>query len=145
LSRNAIIFSIVAAVVFVGLTVGIIGFIGMIFVNTPASVKPASDESRIAEANADANLGDAGILELRCGVPDKVVDTSNDNPRPPIPSRLDSYKKPGLKIGFVPKGGHIGDPPPYRWSLLGVVDSKTNKRIGMDEAVKRLPCWKGTK
>ena len=41
---------------------------------------------------------DADLLVFRCGEPDKVIDTSHDDPRPLIPSRLITYRKAHLRI-----------------------------------------------
>jgi len=89
---------------------------------------------------------DAELLIQRCGKPDKDDSTENDNPRPPIPSRLIDYKKARLRFAYLPGGDtHVGDPPPYKWKFFGVVDLKTNKAVtaGQLESVlsKRLPCF----
>lgn len=90
---------------------------------------------------------DAELLLYRCGKPDRDESTENDVPRPPIPSRIIEYRKSKLRIAYVPGGNtRVGDPPPYKWKLLGIVDMRTNKAVSAAqlEAVisKRLPCWK---
>lgn len=86
---------------------------------------------------------DADLAVYRCGQPDAVLDTSYDDPRPPIPSRLVTYRKARLKFAYVPTDP-IGNPPPYHWKMMGVIDTRTNRAIGADnlEAVlhARLPC-----
>lgn len=84
---------------------------------------------------------DADLLISRCGPPDIDDTTAFDNPRPPIPTRIIKYRRAKLRIAFYPGDARVGDPPPYRWKLLGVVDERTEKAIQLPEAVQRLPCW----
>ncbi len=88
---------------------------------------------------------DAELLLYRCGKPDKDDSTENDNPRPPIPSRIIEYRKPKLRFAYAPGvDTRLGDPPPYKWKMLGIVDLRTNKAVSAAqlESVlsKRLPC-----
>ncbi len=39
--------------------------------------------------------------------------------------------------------GKVGDPPPYKWKLFGISDTKTNAVVPAGEATRRLPCWAG--
>lgn len=86
---------------------------------------------------------DADLLVYRCGQPDKVLDTSDDNPRPPIPSRILTYRKAHLKIAYLPSEP-IGQPPPYHWKVIGMIDTRTNHAIEASKMQttleKRLPC-----
>lgn len=86
---------------------------------------------------------DSELLIYRCGKPDKVLDTSWDNPRPPIPSRLLTYRKAHLKIAYLPSGA-IGEPPPYHWKFMGLIDTRNNSAVSADRLKstlqQRLPC-----
>lgn len=109
-------------------------------------------DSAPAPANASDSLGrsvpasvtnDAELLVYRCGKPDKVLDTSEDDPRPPIPSRIMTYQKAHLKIAYIP-GGPFDQPPPYHWKIMGVIDTRTNTAVSADKLQStlqsRLPC-----
>jgi hypothetical protein len=85
---------------------------------------------------------DAELLLSRCGKPSKDDSTANDAPRPPIPSRIIEYRKQRLRILFVPSEP-VGDPPPYHWKLVGVVDIPSNTATDAKTAIKRLACWAG--
>lgn len=83
----------------------------------------------------------AQALIRSCGVPDRDISTANNDPRPPIPFRLLDYNNQHLRFAFVPGGGaKIGDPPPYRWALSGILDSSTNQRVSLQEAADRMGC-----
>jgi len=91
---------------------------------------------------------DAELLIHRCGQPDIDDSTENDVPRPPIPSRLITYKKARLMFAYVPgDGAKLGDNPPYKWQIVGVKDTKTNQALSPDRLKKtitdRLPCFLG--
>lgn len=109
-------------------------------------------DSTPAPANATDSLGrnvpesvtnDAELLVYRCGKPDKVLDTSEDDPRPPIPSRILTYRKAHLRFAYIPEG-EFDKPPPYHWKLMGVIDTHTNTAVTPDELKNtlqsRLPC-----
>lgn len=117
----------------------IVLFVGLIAIgmcNSPSD-RGSSRPPRETAANDDAQL-----LFSRCGTPDVDDSTAYDRPRPPIPSRIVEYRRVGLRIAFVPGyGAKIGDPPPYRWRLLGVIDIKRNEAITLAEAMQRMPCW----
>jgi hypothetical protein len=82
---------------------------------------------------------------FRCGRPDKDEASDYDDPRPPIPTRLITYKKAHLKFAYIP-GGHTkpDDPPPYPWKMIGIIDTRTNKAVTADNLKttleQRLPC-----
>ena len=86
---------------------------------------------------------DADLLVYRCGQPDRVLDTSEDDPRPLIPSRILTYRKAHLKIAYVPSDP-ADQPPPYHWKLMGLIDTRANHAIEASELrstlEKRLPC-----
>ncbi len=105
--------------------------------DTSSNVTPAAPVKNAAE-----------LLVDRCGKPDIDDSTAYDNPRPPIPSRLITYKKAHLMFGYIPGGdARIGDPPPYSWTLLGVSDTRTKKAIPAAQMkavlTSRLPCALG--
>jgi len=72
-----------------------------------------------------------------CGSPDVDDSTAYDTPRPPIPSRFLTYKKAHLKFAYVPggDGSRVGDPPPYRWKFIGLIDTRTQKAVRSDKMV----------
>lgn len=91
---------------------------------------------------------DAELLIHRCGPPDSDSSTENDSPRPPIPSRLITYKKARLMFAYTPGGGaKVGAEPPYKWESIGIKDTKTNKAIAVGQLKQtiadRLPCFLG--
>jgi hypothetical protein len=80
-------------------------------------------------------------LIARCGPPDQDVSTAYNDPRPPIPFRVLTYGAQHLQFAFIPGGGtHMGDPPPYRWVLSGVLDTSSNQRITAAQAAERMSC-----
>lgn len=86
-------------------------------------------------------VNQAESLLRQCGPPDNDVSTAYNDPRPPIPFRVISYDSEHLKFAFVPGGGaKIGDPPPYVWTLSGILDTTTNQRIPLAQAAARLGC-----
>ena len=113
------------------------------------AVGPEKKSADATEAAPAPSLDDAGRLIAACGKPDEEIDTSRDNPPPPIPSRMITYRKARLMFAYIPGGGaKLGDPPPYRWKYLGPKDTTTNKVVsGNLRAVleKRLPCALSTR
>jgi len=113
-----------------------------------ASVGPSPNTEPLATATSAPALNDAELLISRCGKPNRDDSTENDNPRPPIVTRIIEYRKAHLKYAFVPGGGSkVGDPPPYKWKSIGVVDTRTNKAIPAaqlrDVLSKQLLCALG--
>jgi hypothetical protein len=89
---------------------------------------------------------DAELLISRCGKPDVDDSTAYDKPRPPIPSRFITYKKAHLMVVYLPGGGtKLNDPPPYKWKLLGLKDTRTGEAIAAADLGRtlrqRLPCF----
>ena len=108
---------------------------------TPAA-SPAHTDSQGRPMPASVT-NDSELLIYRCGTPDTVLDTSEDNPRPPIPSRLLTYRKARLKLVYIPSDP-IDKPPPYHWKFMGVIDTRTNNAVTPDQLQStlqhRLPC-----
>ena len=86
---------------------------------------------------------DSDLLIYRCGTPTKVLDTSEDDPRPPIVTRVLTYQKAHLRFVYVPKET-VDNPPTYTWKLMGLIDTKTNQGITPGDMQRvlsrRLPC-----
>jgi len=122
------------------LTIGCAGLLGCD--NSPSSSAPVGTDSSGRTVAASVH-NDADLLVYRCGKPDRVLDSSQDVPRPPIPSRILTYRKAHLRFAYVPSGP-VGQPPPYHWKLMGVIDTRTNEAIGDSELQtvlnERLPC-----
>lgn len=119
---------------------GVVAFSGC---SSPSSKE--KEESPVEEPNPwlSQPSNDAELLIARCGSPSQDESTEFDDPRPPIPSRLITYRSAALRFAYVPGGGaKVGDPPPYQWKLVGIVDLKTGKAVNDLSRVlkKRLPC-----
>jgi hypothetical protein len=80
---------------------------------------------------------DYDVVVRRFGLPDEDDSTDRDVPRPPIPTRWITYRSEHVKFLFVPDA-KLGDPPPYRWKLLGSTDPRTQQPISASLAVQRL-------
>jgi hypothetical protein len=49
------------------------------------------------------------------------------------------YRNEGVRFSFIPGyGAKIGDPPPYRWKLMGFQDPKSDAVLTRGEVLKRL-------
>ena len=123
----------------------------MVFASTDSqnnAVSPAVTDSKGRPVPAGVT-NDAELLIARCGQPTSDDSTANDNPRPPIPTRIIEYKKQKLRFMFIPGGGAtVGDAPPYKWKLMGVTDMKAAdpsqaRVVSVSEAARRMPCWAG--
>ena len=104
--------------------------------------------SKASTPRVSSARNDAELLIYRCGKPDKDDSTENDRPRPPIPTRLITYKKAHLMFAYYPGGeATIDDPPPYQWKLLGIKDTHTNAALKPEDMKPtlsgRLPCALG--
>jgi len=99
--------------------------------------KEATGAKAVAEVVPDPK-DDLELLVLRYGKPDEDDSTAYDNPRPPIPSRWVTYRKEHLQAAFIPRGGKVGDPPPYSWRLVGFTDPRTRSVVRPAEAVTRM-------
>jgi hypothetical protein len=86
---------------------------------------------------------DADLLVYRCGQPDRDSDTSEDDPRPLIPSRILTYRNAHLDIMYIPHDP-VGQPPPYHWKFMGLADTRTHQAIDPSQLrptlARRLPC-----
>jgi DNA-directed RNA polymerase subunit RPC12/RpoP len=131
----------------------VVGVLSKIVGNSGSTPSTGATREQPAPVNTDSRgnavpalvTNDAELLLYRCGKPDKDDSTEYDNPRPPIPSRIITYKNSHLKFAYIPGGDtKLNDPPPYDWKLLGILDTQTNKPI--DAAAlettlqKRLKC-----
>lgn len=86
---------------------------------------------------------DVELLVDRCGTSNVVLDRSVDNPRPPIPTRILTYRKAHLKVAYFPDAP-MGSPPPYHWKLMGLIDTRTNEAVSARDLKitlqRQLPC-----
>lgn len=81
---------------------------------------------------------DVSQFVCRYGKPDVDDSTENDGPRPPIVTRMLTYKKEGVRAAYVPDA-RIGDSPPYKkWKLIGFQDPKTDAVLSAQEVVRRM-------
>jgi hypothetical protein len=111
--------------------------------STPTPLATSGHTDSIGRQVPSWVKNDADLLVYRCGQPDTEIDTSLDNPRPPIPSRLLTYRKAHLRFLYVPHDG-VDQPPPYHWKFMGIVDTRNHKGIGPDDMQstlqRQLPC-----
>lgn len=120
---------------------GLVGLFGIGFLSTVFRTQSleSADKSISSTPNNDADL-----LISRCGAPDKDDSTAYDTPRPPIPTRLITYKRAHLMFAYYPDDKKVGDPPPYTWKLLGIKDTRTNTAVKAQHLrsvlSRRLPC-----
>lgn len=107
---------------------------------------PSQNNDAVGRTLPASVTNDSELLVDRCGNPDTVLDTSDDDPRPPIPTRILTYRKAHLKIAFT-SNAPIGDPPPYQWKLFGLIDTRNNKAVTTNDLQsmlrQRLPCMLG--
>jgi hypothetical protein len=80
---------------------------------------------------------DASHFICRFGMPDKDDSTAYDKPRPPIPTRILTYRKEKVSAIYV-ADSKLGAPPPYKWKLIGFTDPTKDSKLDPSEAVKRL-------
>jgi hypothetical protein len=81
---------------------------------------------------------DLSQFVCRYGKPDIDDSTENDRPRPPIVTRMLTYKKEGVRAAYVPDA-KAGTPPPYRkWKLIGFQDPTNNAVLSAAEVVRRM-------
>jgi hypothetical protein len=125
----------------------ICGGIGVLLVMLAIRMQDSDQTNTTGTSASTTSSDDAQLLLARCGPPSLDDSTAYDYPRPPIPSRTIEYRKAMLRVMFIPADSALGDPPPYRWKLIGITDmsarNPANARVvPPDEAVKRLPCWK---
>lgn len=73
---------------------------------------------------------EADWLVAHCGRPDRDHDTGGFEPAPLIPERVLTYGKAHLKIAYLADGPK-GQEPPYHWTLMALVDTRTNRAIDL--------------
>lgn len=74
---------------------------------------------------------DASRFIARFGKPDVDQSSEREQPRPPIVTRLLTYKKAKIRFAFVLGDGH-------QWKALGAIDLRTNKPVTLAVAEKRI-------
>jgi hypothetical protein len=102
-----------------------------------AACAPDRPASTSTSTSAAGPRDDYELIVSRFGSPDADDSTDHDTPRPPIPSRLITYKKEHVRFIFIPSG-KLGDAPPYLWKLVGPSDPRTQKPLAPAKAVARL-------
>jgi hypothetical protein len=120
----------------------VVAFLGSVFSTGPTTAPTASGVSSTEPRKQQTVSNDAELLLSRCGPPSLDDSTDKDKPRPPIPSRWIEYKQYGLRVVFIPIEAKVGDPPPYKWRVVGVTNISNKKAVPLEEAVRRMPCWK---
>lgn len=97
----------------------------------PESLSGTLARPAIAAGSAPAiTFVGADDLLARCGRPDRDFDTGGFEPAPIIPERVLTYRKAHLKIAYIADDPRGLDPPyHYRWTLMGLVDTQTNRVI----------------
>ena len=71
------------------------------------------------------------------GRPNIIDSTEYDRPRPPIPTKLLTYKKERVRFIFLPDCV-FGAPPPYKWKCIGATDPEKQVSLDLEEAFNRL-------
>jgi hypothetical protein len=98
---------------------------------------PAPSEQSGSSPAATRPRDDVDVFIAKYGPPDREETTEHDSPRPPIVSRFLIYEAERVRAAYVPDG-KAGDPPPYKWKLVGFQDSQDNSVLKPAEAVERL-------
>jgi hypothetical protein len=135
---------------FFGITIGL-GVLGAIIGQREESPHTSISSATVLDSKGkpvpSGASNDAELLIARCGQPSKDSTSANDDPRPPIQVRIVEYNGKQLRFLFIPgKDTKVGDPPPYKWSLVGITDmtaiDPAKARVVMpSEAISRMPCW----
>lgn len=131
------------------LAVGVFGFIvlrltqGFVY-RDEGSTSAAQTASTSPHAPVSLH-DDADWLMHRCGRPSRDLDTGGFEPAPIVPERILTYGKAHLKIAYVAADARGQDPPyHYHWTLMGMVDTRTNHAIDasaiQSTLQERLPC-----
>lgn len=95
----------------------------------------------VTAASVSAQMVDVDpkAIVAKYGKPDVVKSTENDNPRPPLVTRMMEYKKAGVRVTLLANDKQ----PPYKnWKLMGFQDIKTNKVIKLEEFESRIKAQK---
>ncbi len=102
-------------------------------------VAPAANVPTHTPPAACSEGDDSKKIVCLFGNPDFKDTTAYDNPRPPLPTLFLEYRKERVRFSFIPGyGAKIGDPPPYRWKLLGFQDPRTDAVLTPQEVLKRI-------
>lgn len=124
-------------------------FLGVVIVVIGVFSQASKDTGNhpITTAQTTPTMDAADSLVAQCGKPSLDDSTANDDPRPPIPTRMIEYRAKKLRFIFVPgDGATMGSPPPYRWQLAGITDMTAKdpskaRVVSHDDAAARMPCW----
>ncbi len=114
-------------------TMGCLAFVGVIAVFGFLLFRSVSNSPPAAPRPTD----DAELFISQHGPPDKQDSTDYDVPRPPIPSRFLVYEAEHVRVLYIPDA-KVGEPPPYKWKLVGFQDDRDNRVLQPAEAVERL-------
>jgi hypothetical protein len=76
----------------------------------------------------------------RYGPPDQDYSAEDETPRPPMVTRLLTYRAERVRLIYMPTDFTFGMPPPYRngWVLVSALDHLASKAISSQEAARRL-------
>jgi hypothetical protein len=74
------------------------------------------------------------------GKPDRIDSTEYDRPRPPMVTKILTYRHKGRELDYAFLAqGRPGDPPPYKeWKFIGIVDQKAQRAVGAEEGIAFL-------
>ncbi len=109
-------------------------FIVFVIYAVIGSISEQTHNSRTVSAVVD----DLTLLISKYGPPDTDESTAYDNPRPPIVTRIITYKKQNLSAAYV-VDALVGEPPPYKkWKLIGFQYAKSKAVMKPQEAFNRL-------
>lgn len=82
---------------------------------------------------------EVSLLLSRCAPPSTDVSTAYDNPRPPLVTRILTWRDQNLRLVYTPKGAVVGQGPPYAgWTLLFLFDPANEVHLTPAQAAKRL-------
>jgi len=80
---------------------------------------------------------DPDSVIAKYGTPDVIDSTAYDNPRPPIVTKLFTYKKEDVMLIFM--ADPPGAPPPYNvWKLIGAEDAQGKRVLSVEEVKERM-------
>jgi hypothetical protein len=89
-------------------------------------------------ARAELPRIDVDKLYAKYGKPDIDRSSENERPRPPLVTRMLTYKKARVRFALL-ADGPVGSPPPYRaWLFIGVQDPKTDAVLSAEEVERRF-------
>ena len=120
--------------VYVSVVVTIVSWAGV----SASSPSKDSASTKPIESAQPVPHDDLSLLEQKYGAPDIDDSTEHDNPRPPIVSRLITYKKEHVRAAYIPDAQEGADPPYANWKFIGFQDPRNNEVLSAAEATKRL-------